>query len=208
MKALIRDQGGFTLVELMIVMFMMTIVVVVFTSVFENVNEGVARQRDRSIANDQARLAIEHLDREIRSGNVMYDPATETVPYYSFRIYSQANATTRGSSGFSDATGATCVQWLINDDEELVRRFWKPGDPTVVGDWWILAENVVNRTLATPVPAFTVPDPDAARTVVVTLMLDTDTAETVSSPVRIQTSLTGRNTTLGIPTTTCDPAPA
>jgi type II secretory pathway pseudopilin PulG len=208
MKGLFRREDGFTLVELMIVVFMMTIVVVVFTSIFENVNEGVARQRDRSVANDEARLAIEQLDREIRSGNVLHDPASEAVPYYGFRIYSQANATTRGSSAYADATGATCVQWLLNDDEELVRRFWLPGDPTVVSDWRVLASHVVNRTLATPVPAFSLDPASSSRTVVVTLMLDADTAETVSRPVRITTSLTGRNTTLGFSETVCDPAPA
>ena len=210
MRGLLRDEGGYTVVELIIVLFMMSIVVLVFTGVFENVNEGVARQRERSRANDEARLAIEELDREIRSGNVLYDPASEDPANFGFRIYSQANATTRTGSTYSDATGATCVQWLINDDEQLVRRFWKPGDPTLVSDWRVKAEHVVNRVLSPTVPAFAL-DPDpvrASRTVVVTLMLDADTTETVSRPVRIQTSFTGRNSTLGFPVTTCDPAPA
>jgi hypothetical protein len=192
-------------------MFMMSIVIVIFTSVFENVNEGVARQQERSRANDEARLAIEQLDREIRSGNVLYNPATETEPFFSFRIYSQANATTRQvSSSYTDPSGATCVQWLINDDEELVNRFWKPGDTSLVSDWRVVAEHVVNRTLATPVPAFSLDDDPirSSRTVVITLMVDENTTETVSRPVRIETSLTGRNSTLGFSESTCDPPPA
>lgn len=210
MLARLRAENGFTVVEVIIVLFMMTIVVLVFTSIFENVNKGVARQQQRSRANDEARLAIEQLDREIRSGNVLYDPATEDEPYFGFRIYSQANASTRVSSTYADAGGSTCVQWLINDQEELLRRFWKPGDTAVVSDWSVLAEHVVNKTLSPTVPAFAL-DPDpirASRTVVVTLMLDADTEETASRPVRIQTSLTGRNSTLGFPVTVCDPAPA
>jgi hypothetical protein len=196
----------------MIVMFMMTIVIVIFTTVFENLNQGVATQQERSRANDEARLAIEQLDREIRSGNVLYDPATEVSPYepfFTFRIYSQANATTRqvSLSSYTDPSGATCVQWLINDDEELVNRFWKPGDPSVVSDWRVVADHVVNRTLATSVPAFTL-DADSSRTVVIVLMVDADTNESVSRPVRIETSLTGRNSTLGFSPNTCDPPPA
>jgi prepilin-type N-terminal cleavage/methylation domain-containing protein len=210
MRGRLRQEDGFTLVELMMVMFMMTIVIVIFTSVFENVNVGVARQQERSRANDEARLAIEQLDREIRSGNVLYDPEDDDPQFYTFRIHSQANASTRISTTYADAFGATCVQWLINDDEELVRRFWKPGDPAVVSDWRVVAEHVVNRTLATPVPAFSLDDDPirSSRTVVITLMVDADTTETVSRPVRIQTSLTGRNSTLGFSTSVCDPAPA
>lgn len=210
MRRLLHGQDGFTLVELMIVMFMMSIVIVIFTSVFENVNEGVARQQERSRANDEARLAIEQLDREIRSGNVLYDPEDDVPAFYTFRIYSQANATTRDTSPYADVSGATCVQWLINDDEELTHRFWKPGDPSVVSGWRVVAEHVVNRTLATPVPAFSLDEDPirSSRTVVVSLMVDADTSESVSRPVRIQTSLTGRNSTLGFSESVCDPAPA
>lgn len=203
----VREEAGFTLVELMITMAMMVMVVAVFLSVFWNLNQGVAVQRERTIANDQARLAIETLDREIRSGNVIYDPAAEDEPGYGFRIYSQSNAPTR-TSAYTNADGFTCVEWLINDDQELVRRFWKPGDPTVFTDWRILAENVVNRVSGIDQPAFVVDTVNAPRTVVVTLMVDTDTSEAISRPVRIQTSLTGRNTTVGFPSTVCDPAPA
>jgi type II secretory pathway pseudopilin PulG len=208
MSSSLREEAGFTLVELMITMAMMVMVVVVFLSVFWNVNQGVATQRERSIANDQARLAIENLDREIRSGNVIYDPAVEDEPGYGFRIYSQSNAPTRSSSIYTNAQGFTCVEWAINDDEELVRRFWKPGTPTVFADWRVLAENVVNKVPGIDQPAFTVDTVNAPRTVVITLMVDTDTAETVSRPVRIQTSITGRNTTVGFPSTVCDPGPA
>jgi len=210
MRTRFRRQDGFTLVELMITMTMMVVVAVIFLTVFESLNRGVASQTERSQANDQARLAIEHLDREIRSGNVVYDPADEALAFFSFRIYSQANATTRdeGSSPYADPdSGATCVQWMINDDRELIRRVWLPNDPTVASDWRVFATDIVNRVSGIDQPAFSVPDPDAPGTVEVTLMVDADTEEAVSRPVRIETSLTGRNTTLGLLTTACDPPP-
>ena len=210
MRGRLRQEDGFTLVELMMVTFMMTIVIVVFTSVFENLNEGVARQQERSRANDEARLAIEQLDREIRSGNVLYDPEDDDPQFYTFRIHSQANATTRTSSPYADpVSGATCVQWWINGDQELVRRVWQPGVANpAVSDWRVVAEHVVNRVPGIDVPAFTVPDPDSLRTVAVTLMVDVDTSETVSRPVRIETSLTGRNTTLGSSQAVCGSVPS
>ncbi len=91
-----------TLVELTVSMSMLTTVSVIFLTALASVQRGVERQTDRTTTNDQIRLALQQLDHEIRSGNLLYDPQNETpdpsndvVPNQSLRIYTQANADIR-----------------------------------------------------------------------------------------------------------------
>ena len=197
-RALSGDQRGFTLAELMIVVMMLLVVTGTFLTILESVNGAIVRQQARSDTNDQLRAAVQQLDREIRSGNILYDPALETVPY-SLRVYTQANAPTRD-------VPFQCVQWKI-EDRQLLRRFWPPENPGDVSDWRLLADHIVNEDVGTP--AFDLDgDPNkAGRTLDVTLLANADFDTGRSRTVRIQTSLTGRNTSLGYPTTLCDPAP-
>jgi type II secretory pathway pseudopilin PulG len=202
LQRLHRDDRGMTITELTVVLAMLLIILGSFLTVLNSVNQGVIIQQDRSAMNDEARLAVEQIDREVRSGNVLYDPAAEVPATFSMRIYTQANATTR-------TPAFTCVQWRI-DDQQLNRRWWPPDHPEDVSDWRAVASNVVNRDLSPTVPAFAL-DTDPARngrTVDITLMVDTDTSDTVTRPVRIQTSLTGRNTSVGFASDACNPAPA
>jgi len=60
-----------TLVELVVAMSILGVVLLVFTSVLASVQRGVVRQDNLSRTLDSARLAIQQLDRELRSGNVL-----------------------------------------------------------------------------------------------------------------------------------------
>lgn len=200
LRPLGNAEGGYSMIELVITMTMLLLVFATLLGVLDSVNRGVARQQDRSISNDQARLAVEQLDREIRSGNVLYDPDDEVSGNYSLRIYTQANATTR-------TPAFQCVQWLI-EDQKLIRRSWPPGEPEAVGDWRTIAENVVN--VLEGQPAFAL-DPDAdkgGRTVDIVLLINSTPDDPTNRTVRIETSLTGRNTSFGFPEDVCDPVPA
>src|SRR6187397_691681 len=106
-----RTEEGMTLVELVVAMSILGVVLLVFTSVLASVQRGVVRQDNLSRTLDSARLAIQQLDLELRSGNVLYDPVLENAPVgtpgriasctgclpgYTLRIYTQTNADTRG----------------------------------------------------------------------------------------------------------------
>jgi type II secretory pathway pseudopilin PulG len=201
-----------TLVELTVSMSMLAIVSVIFLTALASVQRGVNRQTDRTRTNDQARLAVEQLDHEIRSGNLLYDPQNETdpdpghqvVPYMSLRIYTQTNANSRNPEN-------QCVQWRITDTGLLQSRRWATtwrSDPAnLVTSWRIVAENVVNRDPSVNVPAFSLdPDPNkGGRTIVVTLMLNTNGKS--GQNVKIQESITGRNTEYGYPSSVCTDIP-
>jgi type II secretory pathway pseudopilin PulG len=199
----IRREEGLTLVEVLVAVAILMVVLVTFLTVLYSVNTGLQVQQERSTINDQARQAIQRIDREVRSGNLLYNPASETtLPNYSFRIYTQTNFPTRSEM--------RCVQYRINDSNQLVRRSWPQGSPGTVTGWIIEAEDIVNRVLSPAVPAFTLDtDPvKGGRTVDVTLMVDVDPSDANQKTQRIQTSLTGRNTTYDYPTDACSPVPA
>jgi type II secretory pathway component PulJ len=212
-----RSEAGTSLVELMITISLLSVVLTIFFGLVVSVQNGLVREADRSQSNDEARLAVEELDREIRSGNVLYDPANGDAcqpvngvaapagcattdvahaiyPGMSLLVYTQANATSRSGSG-----GERCVQWRVMNGQ-LQRRLWANGaSPTA--SWRIVTDHLVNQTGSSP--AFSV-DP-AKRTVTVDLRVNQNPKH--GNTVRIDTSVEGRNTIYGYPQTVCDPSP-
>jgi len=169
-------------------------------------------------SNDQVRLALEQIDHEMRSGNVIYDPSLENAsgpgavasctgcqPYYSMRLYTQTNADTRTTG---DAAGFVCVMWQINTSQQLLERTWPPDQPEEASAWRIVASGVVNR--ATGIQAFSLdPDPlKGGRTLNVTLNVNSDITHYPNSTVTLQAAYTGRNTSYGYPVSVCAVAPS
>jgi prepilin-type N-terminal cleavage/methylation domain-containing protein len=206
-----------TLVELMVVLSILSIVLVIFGTVMAGVQRAVNRQTDRSGNNDQARLAIEEMDKEIRSGNVLYDPSltgpahpwsddapNQIYPGMALLIYTQTNAVTRNP-------GNRCVQWRIAGGQ-LQRRDWTTTWQTdgIVSAWRLIAGSIVNQpSPPTPpaTPAFALdPDPNkGGRTIVVTFLVNQNAKS--GSDVKIQASISGRNTEYGYPSNVCSTLP-
>jgi len=196
-------ERGMTLVELLVAMAIMGLVGVVFTSVLASVQRRVVDQEYLDRNNEQARLAIQQLDREIRSGNVLYDPALETPANYRLRIYTQTNADTR-----DPAPGYLCVLWELTEDGVLRTRWWPPGEPGQASDWRVVAEGIVNRDLGQP--AFSLdPDPNkGGRTIHVELHVNADLDGRGFATTTVESSLTGRNTSYGFPQDVCATLPS
>jgi len=226
----LRSQDGFTLVEMLIAMSLLTVVMVVFLSALVTSQTTVNRSTVRSVSNDQSRLAIQELDKEIRSGNVLYNPANCPPPpvnpggpptcdpalgitqNMTLLIYTQTNANSRNP-------GNQCVQWRItpistDGISTLQRRAWSVNWQTdsIVFGWRDVAVNVVNRQppgSGTAVPAFAL-DPEPAygsRVVKVTILTNGDPNNTESTTVTNTTELAGRNTEYGYPSNICTTIP-
>ncbi len=212
------DEAGFTLAELSVTMIVMGIVTAVFTSILYEAQVGLSREQERSQANDQARLAIEEMDREIRSGSFIYDPAAESfasptcggyacVANYSLRVLTQDDATTR-------TPPTQCVQWLIQG-QQLLRRSWAQEPPAVSSSlidpstgqprgWRVVATGIVNQSLSPAVPAFALSS-GSSRALDITFMLNPRLGGQDAPPtVRIATTVAIRNTAAGDP---CTPIP-
>ncbi len=202
-----QSEQGMTLTELLVSMALMGVVATMFVSVLMSIQQGVTRQQHRSEMNDQARLAVEQMDREIRSGNFLYDPATETSaacggyvcdPNYSLRVYTQANAPTRTPPN-------QCVQWLIQD-RKLLRRAWASGAGTSLSGWRVVATGIVNRDVIPAVPAFTLDPTVGGKVLEITLLVNSRLGmPDAPRTIRINTSLAIRNSATGDP---CSPIPA
>jgi prepilin-type N-terminal cleavage/methylation domain-containing protein len=199
----LRGERGMTLVELVVAMGILSIVMLVMTTTLTNIQRAVVEEDVRARLNDQARLALQSIDRLVRSGNILYDPVDESGndPYdatatgYLFRIYTQAEQT--------EDQDPRCALWLVNDEQQLLYRTWPVLDPDAASDWTVVADGVVNRALDEP--AFTL-DP-AGRTIAVEFHVNPDLARRPQATQVVQGSLTGRNTSFGYPVQLCATLP-
>ncbi len=205
-RSIRSDERGLSLTELLVALMVMSLASGVFLTTLFSVQRSVAETDIRTRTNTQARLALQTLDHEVRSGNVLYDPATSSDPYFRFKIYTQANATTR-----QPAPGYTCRLWRITTTGELQTRWWPPDRPDLASPWMTAATGIVNKLVPTPLNAFQLdPDPNkGGRTVNVVLLVNEDPQQDFDTgTVRIQSALTGRNTSYGFPTGVCATEPA
>jgi prepilin-type N-terminal cleavage/methylation domain-containing protein len=230
-RSRLASEAGFTLVEMLIAMSLLTVVMVVFMGALFTAQNTVNRSTARSTSNDQARLAVQELDREIRSGNVLYNPANcppppgnpaglptcdaavGITPNMSLLVYTQTNANTRNP-------GNECVQWRITPVDalglsHLQRRAWSVNWQTdgIVFGWRDVAEDVVNRQPpggGPAVPLFSLDLTPSYGSRVIKVNIQTNGAPNVvaSSTVATIMSITGRNTEYGYPSNICTTIPA
>jgi type II secretory pathway component PulJ len=203
------EESGLTLVELCVCILILSFAMGALFMVLPVVQQAFNREQERSQSNDQARLAVEEMDKEIRSGNLLYDPSNENdpthfiYPYMSLRVYTQTNADSRIPS-------TRCVQWRINNNI-LQRRAWATDwqNGGVVEGWRTIATGIVNNSVSPTVPAFKL-DPDSAkgnRTLIITILSRDNTEAGSNTPVQITQSVTGRDTEYGYPAQVCSAIP-
>jgi len=193
-----RDEDGVTLTELLVYMGLLGLVTMMVLGSLTSTQFNVQRELSRTDSNDQLRLAIEAMDREIRSSDLLYNPTNENyasgdiVSGYSMRVFSEANVPTRG--------GKRCVQYRITSGGELERRDWDPAwsdanDPTQVSSWRTLATGIQNRAQNTP--AFTLAKINLIN---IELLANSDVGNGPISglvpTVSAQDSISGRNSTI------------
>jgi len=203
MRRRLADERGMTLVELVVAMSILSIVMLVMTTTLSSIQRAVVEEDVRIRLNDQARLAMQSIDRLVRSGNILYDPVDESGndPYdatatgYLFRVYTQAQQ--------SSGQDARCALWLVNEDQQLLYRTWPILAPDEASDWTVVVDGIVNRDLGDP--PFTL-DP-AGRTIAVEFQVNPDLEHRPQATQVVEASLTGRNTSFGYPVQLCSELP-
>jgi prepilin-type N-terminal cleavage/methylation domain-containing protein len=208
----VRDERGLTLVELLVAMAILSIVMLVFTRTLASVQMAAVRQENLSRTNDQLRLVVEEMDRQIRSGQVLFDPASEgsstcsgCVAGYTLRVYtmSNANAVSAGGLGY-----ATCVLWKVASTSPYALKTvrWQSSDPNgTVTAWRTVATGVVNSQISGATAPFTLES--GSRTLDLSFAVNQDLANRSTQTTYVQASLTGRNTAAGTPVTVCATVP-
>lgn len=198
LRRLRREDSGFTIVEMAVVCVVLATVLALAFDVMLNVMRDTNTVSNRADTTAQIRLAIQKIERQVVSGNVLYNPSSETPPDYSMRVYTQANGLKK------------CVQWLVaqqaDGTDQLKMRSWDPNDAASVTSWQVLARNIVNHKLAKK--PFQLHGPTSAygsRIIDVDLVAQTGSD---GQPAEMSTSISGRNTLYGFDQSLCSPVPA
>jgi prepilin-type N-terminal cleavage/methylation domain-containing protein len=189
----LHRQEGMTLVELMVASALMSVVMVIFATVLASVQRTVVKVDNLSRANDDARLAVQSIDREVRSGNVLYEASDGG---YAVKAYTQSNQDIRGK--------AVCKEWSVDDDRQLVARTWDPGDEPEDSSWQVVATGIVNKDLSEVAFALDADPLKKDRTLKVSFAVNTDLENHPTQTVRVQASITGRNTAYNYPVSICE----
>ncbi|MGH8869300.1 MAG: PilW family protein [Actinomycetes bacterium] len=184
-----------TMVELLVVMAMFSGLLTIVYGVLITIQHQTADTVRRADAVDQARIGLAEIDRQVRSGNVLYDPASTDELPLAMRVYSQANGARR------------CVQWQVFDGH-LRMRSWEgstSGGYSNVSAWRTVARNLVNTAGTPPFQLEGASSPYGSRLINVRLLVKTP--DSGGQPIEVQSSLSGRNTQYGYNPGTCTPIP-
>jgi prepilin-type N-terminal cleavage/methylation domain-containing protein len=189
------DERGFTLIEVLVSMVVFSIVIAIAFTAIINIQKQTADTAARDDPVTQSQLGLALMDRLIRSGNVLYDPALEALPM-SMRVFTQANAQEK------------CVQWQIAAGD-LRMRTWSPTWQTdgMVSTWSVTARHLVNSNLPADVPFKLVGTPTEYEPRMVQILLRVQNTKAGGKPIDVTTTLTGRNTIYGYDHDICNPIP-
>lgn len=205
-----QGDGGFSLLEVIITMVIFGIAMTVVTKSVSRVETFARDAQGSADANSEARLALDDIDKQVRSGNVLYSPANETNPATCtatgtdagtcMRVYTQANGTQR------------CVQWQVIADPAhpttaIIRtRSWSPTWQTD-GNYTAWGTKARNLLLAPSSPPFTLQGAvtsSSSRFLAVRFEVKDPRR---SGAVVLASSLAGRNTNYGYDAGLCNPVP-
>lgn len=203
-------QTGTTLVELLVAMVVFGVAMVMIMAASIAVMKSTRDSQASADAAFQGRQALATIDKQIRSGNVLFSPADE-VNYVStcqdlgtnqgscMRIYTQANGMQK------------CVQWQVIDvagSYQLQMRSWTPDWQTVGGvSGWSVAARGLRAPSSSAVP-FTLDTGPAGKYGERLLRVHLVAINAQSGKdVAIDASISGRNTTYGYTGNECVPVP-
>jgi prepilin-type N-terminal cleavage/methylation domain-containing protein len=200
-------EDGLTLIELSITMLLLGLVLAMLLQSMVSVQNAVDREAGRNTRNDRLQLAVFAIERQVRSGNVIGDPASANDPAHGIapgmavRVYTQAQTSVGG-------TGSRCVEWRIYNGR-LESWSWSPtwAVDGIVSGWQVHADGIRNREVAPTVAAFVRPTAYAERLLRITFVADGQGASGgghEGNAQRLTTSITGRNTGAGYPDNKCD----
>ena len=179
-------ESGFTLVEVLVTAAILMIVLAAVYSLLFSVQRGFNREVDRAQSIEQARLAVEQIQKEVLSARAVTVPNGVTMD-----VYTRTNETTRTSSQVSQ-----CVRWRVTSGGVLQSQRWTPpygagASATVV----VVATDIVN----TPTDWLFQIDPNTAYARrLVNISVRTNANPEIGNDVVVDTSVLGMNITPGV----------
>lgn len=201
-------DAGMTLAEMLVSMIIFSVALVMIFGAVIAVMTVTKEAEGGGDAAFSARQALAVIDRQVRSGNVLFSPADEVAHVATcqdmglnkgscMRIFTQSNGTEK------------CVQWQVADDGDggyqLQMRSWEPTWQSTGGvtDWGVVARDL---TLAAAPFELDVGPGGIYGERLLKVHLVARNAET-GRDVSIDASISGRNTSYGYTGSECVPVP-
>ncbi|MDF1597792.1 MAG: prepilin-type N-terminal cleavage/methylation domain-containing protein [Acidimicrobiia bacterium] len=192
-----RADDGVTLTELMVALFLMVIVAAVFLPTMISGMNATGQITNVARSNDNGRLALQRIDRELRAAEVICTPAPGDAPGDTLRLI------TRAYTAASTPTGTRDITYSLNgtnlEKSTDGGATWTPVvegvvNATVVDDDYNTAHTLPVGTIG--VPLFTNDQeagyPSYGKVITVRLWLDESATDHIS-PILLTTELSGRN---------------
>lgn len=203
-----QEDAGVSLPEVLVTMAIFSAVMAIVFQALIAVQSQTSKVEGSAAAVSQVRAGLAQIDKQIRSGNVLYSPADEPAAVASctsagtagtcMRVYTQANGTQR------------CVQWQVIADPArpgtsmLRSRGWAAG-PVNVSSWATVARGLSTSPSVMP---FTLQGGATAyKSRLLDVHLEAVDPRRPGKPIVISSSLAGRNTNYGYDTGLCSPVP-
>jgi type II secretory pathway pseudopilin PulG len=180
-KDRMSDEGGFTLVELIVVMTLTTIILFAVFSVFDSFSSDSARQLRQTDANDQARGALDDVVRDLRQSATIIRADGNDLVY----------------SVFDPSIGYRTERFCLGPSNEVyharsVATPASPGNPCPSGgSIWTVAKistRESTNTAANPIFRYDSTDPTKVKSVGITLSLDTSGGGQTNLPSTLRSS--------------------
>jgi len=208
-----RAEDGFTVIEIMVASMLLLIVVAFSFGALVSLQRTSTIVDARGRSMDQAHLAIQQIETQVRSSDILYattgenpggvsnagtnPDSTQVAVGFSLRIYTQTNGT------------FLCDQWRVLDTGSLQTRSWSPTWQTDgnVSGWRTVATSLVNGS-ATLDPSNTKPfTSDATYSGLLDISLLTNADPNRSSNDALIASVVGRDIQYGVTTNACSSIP-
>ena len=203
-----RDEQGFTLVELLVAMGLMTIVLISVLTTFDGFNANQQKTTQRTEAQEAARTGIDRLARDMRNAVSAGPPVAESVERAQPDDLVFQSVGTAGPA-VGNPSGKIRVRYCLNNADPANARLLRqeqvfPGAPTALpagtacpgpsSDGWtstqVLAENVTNRRNGQNRPLFSyryTNDPSTLLTELVAVMptIHVDVTPAAAAPAEV-----------------------
>lgn len=136
----VRD-AGLTMAELVAAMAVFSVLLALVGLTLPALLRDAQRSAAGSEATTSAALAVQHVDRQVRSAMAVYPPGAEAAPC-------TTTSTPSGGSCLRVLTmtggSARCVQFSVLAGELRTRSWSPPGPPSPVPPWSVLARGLTN----------------------------------------------------------------
>jgi prepilin-type N-terminal cleavage/methylation domain-containing protein len=128
------DEGGYTLVELLVAMGLFGVLIAIYMAGIVQMTRSTVRVQNVTGSTDEARRAFDRFDHQLRYASAVNRPVEVGNDWY-LEFLTTATGTSSGQ----------CTQWrLLSATDQLQLRTWPDVATPVATNWVTVASHVVN----------------------------------------------------------------